>query len=110
MPAMVIVGAGECGARAASELRGAGWSGAIELLGVERHLPYERPPLSKAVLLSEQDPDPVTVHDEGALAALGITHRGGVEVVDVDRSNRDVVLATGERIAYERVLLATGAS
>ncbi|MET0452255.1 MAG: FAD-dependent oxidoreductase [Mycobacterium sp.] len=110
MPAMVIVGAGECGARAASELRGAGWSGAIELLGVERHLPYERPPLSKAVLLSEQDPDPVTVHDEAALAALGVTHRGGAEVVDVDRSNRDVVLATGERIAYERVLLATGAS
>jgi 3-phenylpropionate/trans-cinnamate dioxygenase ferredoxin reductase subunit len=107
---MVIVGAGECGARAASALREAGWSGPIELLGAERHLPYERPPLSKAALLSEQDPDPVTVHDEAALAALGISHRGGVEVIDIDRNNRDVVLGTGERIAYERVLLATGAS
>jgi 3-phenylpropionate/trans-cinnamate dioxygenase ferredoxin reductase component len=110
MSAMVIVGAGECGARAAATLREAGWNGPIELLGAERHLPYERPPLSKASLLSEQDPDPVTVHDEAALAALGITHRRGVEVVDIDRSNRDVVLATGERIAYEKVLLATGAS
>lgn len=110
MPAMVIVGAGECGARAASALREAGWAGPIELLGAERHLPYERPPLSKAALLSEQDPEPVTVHDDAALAALGITHRGGVEVIDIDRHDRDVVLATGERIAYEKMLLATGAS
>jgi 3-phenylpropionate/trans-cinnamate dioxygenase ferredoxin reductase subunit len=110
MSAMVIVGAGECGARAAATLREAGWNGPIELLGAERHLPYERPPLSKASLLSEQDPNPVTVHDEAALAALGITHRRGVEVVDIDRSNREVVLATDERIAYEKVLLATGAS
>jgi 3-phenylpropionate/trans-cinnamate dioxygenase ferredoxin reductase component len=110
MSAMVIVGAGECGARAAATLREAGWAGPIELIGAERYLPYERPPLSKAALLGEQDPHPVTVHDDAALTALGITHRGGVEVVDVDRHNREVVLGTGGRIAYEKVLLATGAS
>ena len=110
MSAMVIVGAGECGARAAAALRQGGWEGDIELLGAERHLPYERPPLSKAALLSEDAPDPVTVHDEAALVELGINHRGEVEVVDIDRTRREVVLASGERIGYERLLLATGAS
>ena len=106
---MVIVGAGECGARAAAELRVAGWDGTIELLGAERHLPYERPPLSKAALLGERDPAPVTIYDEARLAELGITHRGGVEITDVDRTRREVVLASGERIGYQRLLLATGA-
>ncbi len=110
MSAMVIVGAGECGARAAAALREDGWHGAIELLGAERHLPYERPPLSKATLLSEDAPGPVTVHDEAALVELGIDHRGEVEVVDIDRARREVVLASGERIGYERLLLATGAA
>jgi 3-phenylpropionate/trans-cinnamate dioxygenase ferredoxin reductase subunit len=110
MSAMVIVGAGECGARAAAALRQGGWEGDIELLGTERHLPYERPPLSKAALLSEDAPDPVTVHDEAALVELGINHRGEVDVVGIDRTRREVVLASGERIGYERLLLATGAS
>jgi 3-phenylpropionate/trans-cinnamate dioxygenase ferredoxin reductase subunit len=107
---MVIVGAGECGARAASTLREAGWDGAIDLLGAEVHLPYERPPLSKAALLGDQTPDPVMVHSEAALADLGITHRGGADVVDIDRTRREVALGSGERIGYERLLLATGAS
>lgn len=110
MPAMVIVGAGECGARAASTLRQAGWDGPIELLGAERHLPYERPPLSKAVLLGDQAPDPVAVHSEATLDELGISHRGATEVVDIDRSECEVVLGSGERIRYERLLLATGAA
>jgi NADPH-dependent 2,4-dienoyl-CoA reductase/sulfur reductase-like enzyme len=110
MSAMVIVGAGECGARAASTLRQAGWDGAIELLGAERHLPYERPPLSKAALLSEHEPARVTVHDEATLADLGINHRAGTVVIDIDRDQRGVVLAGGERVGYERVLLTTGAS
>lgn len=110
MPAMVIVGAGECGARAASTLRHAGWDGPIELLGAERHLPYERPPLSKAVLLGDQAPDPVAVHSEAPLDELGISHRGATEVVDIDRSECEVVLGSGERIRYERLLLATGAT
>lgn len=107
---MVIVGAGECGARAATTLRQAGWTGSIELIGNERHLPYERPPLSKAALLAEDTPRPVIVSDEAVLADLGIVHHAGTEVVDIDRSRREVVLSTGEHIGYHRVLLATGAS
>ncbi|MFE7416199.1 NAD(P)/FAD-dependent oxidoreductase [Rhodococcus sp. NPDC057529] len=110
MRAMVIVGAGECGARAAAALREAGWDGRIELIGAERHLPYERPPLSKATLLADLDPVPVSIYDEAALRDLDIVHRTGVEVTDLDRDHREVVLADGGRIDYERVLLATGAT
>jgi 3-phenylpropionate/trans-cinnamate dioxygenase ferredoxin reductase subunit len=109
MPAMVIVGAGECGARAAESLRQVGWDGSIELLGAERHLPYERPPLSKAALLSADLPGPVAVHSAAVLAELGITHRPGTEVTSIDRGRREVILASGESIGYERLLLATGA-
>ncbi|BAH55327.1 NAD(P)/FAD-dependent oxidoreductase [Rhodococcus opacus] len=110
MPAMVIVGAGECGARAAAELRAGGWDGRIELIGAERHLPYERPPLSKAALLADHDPVPLSAYDAAALRDLDIIHHTGVEVTDLDREQREVVLAGGERIEYERVLLATGAT
>ncbi len=76
-------------------LRQAGWTGSIELIGNERHLPYERPPLSKAALLAEDTPRPVIVFDEAVLADLGIVHHAGTEVVDIDRSRREVVLSTG---------------
>src|SRR5262245_19256399 len=50
---IVILGAGECGARAAFALREQGYQGAMTLIGSERHLPYERPPLSKSTLVDE---------------------------------------------------------
>ena len=54
---MVIVGGGLAGAKAAEELRERGYDGEVTLLGAEPHLPYERPPLSKSVLLGEKEPD-----------------------------------------------------
>ena len=53
---MVIIGAGECGARAAFALREAGYAGPVTLIGEEPHLPYERPPLSKAAMTCEDRP------------------------------------------------------
>ena len=64
---MVIVGAGECGARAAFALREHGYDGPVTLIGEEPHLPYERPPLSKAAMVSEDHPSPVTVTDHQRL-------------------------------------------
>ena len=60
-PGMVIIGAGEAGARAASALRENGWSGPVTLIGDEAHPPYERPPLSKAVMVSDEDPLATTI-------------------------------------------------
>lgn len=110
MGAMVIVGAGECGARTAMSLRTSGWTGDIALLGSENWLPYERPPLSKAAMLAEDAPQPVTVYREDDFAGAGVIHRGGVHVDRIDRDSRQVVLSTGETIDYHKVLLATGAS
>ena len=55
---MLIVGAGECGARAALTLRERGYDGPVTLVGDEPHLPYERPPLSKDAMVSEAEPTP----------------------------------------------------
>jgi 3-phenylpropionate/trans-cinnamate dioxygenase ferredoxin reductase component len=65
--AMVIVGAGEAGARAAIALRETNWAGPITLIGDEAHPPYERPPLSKAVMTSEASPTAPFILREGQL-------------------------------------------
>ena len=106
---MVIVGAGEAGARAATALREEGWDGPITLIGGEVHPPYERPPLSKAALLAEAEPVATTVLDHDRAAALGIELVLGTEVTAIDRAARAVALADGRSLPYSRLLLATGA-
>jgi len=108
MAGMVIVGAGECGARAALALRAKGYKGPIHLVGEEADLPYERPPLSKGVLASEEAP-PRWVADEASLADRSITLHRANRAVAIDRDARAVRLADGTGLAYERLLLATGA-
>jgi 3-phenylpropionate/trans-cinnamate dioxygenase ferredoxin reductase component len=106
---MVIVGAGECGARAALTLREQGWDGKIALIGEEALPPYERPPLSKAVMVT--DPEPAPAHPLTAEAARErrIDLISGVRVTQIDRNAHEVVLGDGRRIAYGKLLLATGA-
>ncbi|MFE0754490.1 NAD(P)/FAD-dependent oxidoreductase [Inquilinus sp. NPDC058860] len=106
---MVIVGAGEAGARAAAALREEGWDGPVTLVGGEIHPPYERPPLSKAALLAEAEPVATTVLDRDRAAALGIELVLGTEVTAVDRAARTVILADRRPLPYSRLLLATGA-
>jgi len=106
---MVIVGAGEVGARTAIELRMQGWNGSITLIGEEQSAPYERPPLSKDCLLMEGDPSPTFILDEEKLAQNNIDFLSGSAVVEIDRNNYFVVLNNGRQIGYKRLLLATGA-
>lgn len=110
MRPMVIVGGGECGARAALELRAAGWIGPITLVGAEPHHPYERPPLSKSAITADEPPGPTTICDGVALAAADIDFVAGVEVTEIDRGAHELVLADGRRLGYERLLLSTGAT
>ena len=107
---MVIVGAGECGARAAFALREQGYDGPVTLIGEEPHLPYERPPLSKAAMTSEDHPSPVTVTDHQRLADNNISLISSARAVGIDRDNRSVLLEDGRTIPYERLLLATGST
>jgi 3-phenylpropionate/trans-cinnamate dioxygenase ferredoxin reductase subunit len=106
---MVIIGAGETGARAAMTLRGAGYDGPITLIGDEDHPPYERPPLSKAVLQSAEEPAVPRIGDTVRFDELGIAHLSGSAAVALDRNKHEVRLASGRLIPYERLLVATGA-
>ncbi|PZO82555.1 MAG: ferredoxin reductase [Mesorhizobium amorphae] len=106
---MVIVGAGECGIRAALALREEGYGGPVTLIGAEKHLPYERPPLSKASL-AEPEPKLTTIATEERLFEAGIVHLRGVSAAAIDREARAVRLEDGRTLHFGKLLLATGAS
>jgi 3-phenylpropionate/trans-cinnamate dioxygenase ferredoxin reductase component len=106
---MVIIGAGEAGARAAAALREQGYAGPVTLIGEERHLPYERPPLSKAAMTSGEAPSAATILTEERLAAQNILHISSAMVTEIDRAGHAVLLDRGERLPYAKLLLATGA-
>jgi 3-phenylpropionate/trans-cinnamate dioxygenase ferredoxin reductase component len=106
----VIVGAGLAGAKAAETLRAEGFTGRLLLLGEEAERPYERPPLSKAYLRGETDHDSLYVHQDGFYAAHDIELRPSTVVRSINPAARRLELASGERISYQRLLLATGAA
>jgi 3-phenylpropionate/trans-cinnamate dioxygenase ferredoxin reductase component len=106
---MVIVGGGQCGARAAHALRMHGWHGEIALIGGERSLPYERPPLSKAVLTGECSSAQNTLYGEAFYQEEHIHTLFGRRVLAIDRQQHNVRLDDGQTIAYSMLLLATGA-
>lgn len=105
----VIVGGGLAGATAAATLREEGYEGGIVLLGEERETPYERPGLSKDYLRGESDAEALRVHPDGFEAEHDIDLRLGVTVSALDLPAACVELADGERIGYDRLLIATGA-
>ncbi|GAA3602009.1 FAD-dependent oxidoreductase [Marihabitans asiaticum] len=105
---MVIVGAGEAGARVAHELASHDWPGPITLLGAEDRPVYERPPLSKETVVAD-DPRPVEPYRERPLRDQGVQVRSGVTVTTADTSAREVGLSTGDVLGYDRLVLATGA-
>jgi 3-phenylpropionate/trans-cinnamate dioxygenase ferredoxin reductase subunit len=106
----VIVGAGLAGAKAAETLREEGFTGRIVLIGAEPERPYERPPLSKGLLLGTAQRDSVFIHDAGWYTDHDVDLRTGTTVTGIDRGQRLVQVHSGERIAYDRLLLATGAT
>jgi len=106
---MVIVGGGMAGARAIINLRASGWQGGITLIGEETLLPYDRPPLSKSMILEEREPSPVNLLEEDMLASLNATMIRGLRAVAIDRAAKVVKLEDGQEAAYEKLLIATGA-
>ncbi|WP_411037558.1 NAD(P)/FAD-dependent oxidoreductase [Shinella sp. BYT-45] len=107
MAGFVIVGAGECGARAAFALRDMGFGGTITLIGSETHLPYERPPLSKEALVAGAGPKFVAEAERYAQARIDLLL--GRTVREIDRAGRRVLLGDGTAVPYDKLLLATGA-
>ena len=106
---MVIVGGGMAGARAIVSLRANGFQGPITLSSEEPLLPYDRPPLSKAMLTEEQEPTPVYLLDESMIASLKAVFMRGARAAAIDRKARAVVLEDGRAVSYDKLLIAIGA-
>jgi 3-phenylpropionate/trans-cinnamate dioxygenase ferredoxin reductase component len=107
--AYVIVGASLAGANAAVTLRDEGADGAVIMIGAERELPYERPPLSKTYLRGEAPFEKALVRPSTFYAEHGIEMMLGTRVVRVDTTQRVVELEDQRRIPFDTLLLATGA-
>ncbi|MFV0303239.1 MAG: FAD-dependent oxidoreductase [Paracoccus sp. (in: a-proteobacteria)] len=106
---LVIVGAGQAGAETAKAARAHGFAGKIILLGEEAHPPYERPPLSKDLLLGQKTLAEAHVLTDGELVQMDVDLRLEACVTAIDRDARTVSLGDGETIAYDMLVIATGA-
>jgi 3-phenylpropionate/trans-cinnamate dioxygenase ferredoxin reductase subunit len=111
MPAsdmFVIAGGGLAGAKAAEALRGQGFDGRIVLAAEENIRPYERPPLSKDYLQGKAQRDTIFVHSPDWYDANRVGLLPGTAVTGIDRRHREVTISGGRRLAYGKLLLATG--
>ncbi|MEU9399494.1 FAD-dependent oxidoreductase [Streptomyces sp. SID4985] len=102
---IVIVGASLAGLHAAETLREEGFTGALTLIGDEPYEPYDRPPLSKSVLLGKASPQHTELPRRRDLDA---EWRLGVPAAGLDLTGKRVLLADGEEVEYDRLLIATG--
>lgn len=109
MAAMVIVGAGHAAGQAAASLRQQGYEGEIIIIGDEPHIPYQRPPLSKQYLSGEHGLERVYLRPAKFYEDKNVTVKTDTRVEAVDVSGRTVTTDAGETIAYDKLLLATGA-
>lgn len=107
---VIVVGASVAGIGAVSELRNSGYSGAISLIDAQAHLPYDRPPLSKALLTGERDAPALAFHDWDHYERLGVTMRLGQRARAIDPEAIAVELESGERVPGHAIIIATGAS
>jgi p-cumate 2,3-dioxygenase ferredoxin reductase subunit len=104
---VVIIGAGQAGGRAAEALRAAGHVGSITLIGEEAHLPYERPQLSKSILL-DNEPNPAFIRSSDDWAEIDVTLSTSSRVITADVERREIGLEDGRAFAFDQLLLATG--
>ncbi|MBK01608.1 MAG: FAD-dependent oxidoreductase [Acidimicrobiaceae bacterium] len=108
MDQIVVVGASLAGIRACQNLRREGFEGTLTLIGAEKHHPYDRPPLSKTMLATDQAPEELLLMSEDALSALDLTLMLGEPATSLD-VGRQVVTVCGDEIRYEGLIIATGA-
>ncbi len=109
MAGVVIVGSGQAGFQAAASLRTEGYAESITLVGDEPHLPYQRPPLSKEYLLGKWAIEKVDLRPAAFYEQQRVDLIIGERVVEIDRAGHSLMLASGKRLPYETLILATGA-
>jgi 3-phenylpropionate/trans-cinnamate dioxygenase ferredoxin reductase subunit len=107
--AFVIAGAGQAAIQAAQTLRAEGFKGSLTIFGAEAYPPYQRPPLSKKYLMGEIERDRLELKAESFYADNKIALKLNETVSAIDPKARAVRLASGARVAYDKLLIATGA-
>lgn len=107
---IVIIGGGLAGAKAAVALKDGGFEGSLTIVGDEPHPPYERPPLSKEYLQGSSEADDMLVVPTTWYDQHGVTRLQGVAAERIDREAMQVHLAEGQQLAYDALIIATGAS
>jgi len=105
---VVVIGASHAGSEVASRLRQGGFTGSVALLGAEPHLPYHRPPLSKAFLAGETTVDQLLLRSAEAYAKANIEWHPSTVVDSIDRALRTLYLSSGAALEYGKLVLATG--
>jgi len=105
---IVIVGASQAGLQVAESLRQDGYDGSLVLIGEETHPPYQRPPLSKALLTGETTEDRLVLRGPELLAKKNITLVTGARATAIDRAGRTVRLSDGRSLGYRGIALTTG--
>ena len=105
---VVIVGGGQAGFQTAASLRTEGYLGPVTLLGEEAHLPYQRPPLSKAFLLGKQNQSQVLLRPDSFYRDHDIRWVAGETAVAIETHEHRVRLASGTAISYQTLVLAAG--
>ncbi|BAQ44810.1 MULTISPECIES: NAD(P)/FAD-dependent oxidoreductase [Methylobacterium] len=109
MNGIVVVGAGQAGFQLGASLRENGYAGPVTLVGDEPGLPYGRPPLSKAYMLGKTDAAGLSLRPEAYFAEHRLSVRGGERAAAIDRAGRRLLLASGETLPYDHLVLAAGA-
>ncbi|MCW2835023.1 MAG: Phthalate 3,4-dioxygenase, ferredoxin reductase subunit [Nocardioides sp.] len=105
---VVVVGSSVGGVRTVQELRRLGFGGDITVVGQEEEKPYDKPPLSKQVLMGTQTEDQILLLGEGGFEALGAQARLGVRATGLDIDSMTVALADGDEVEYDALVIATG--
>ncbi|UXN33008.1 NAD(P)/FAD-dependent oxidoreductase [Glutamicibacter sp. M10] len=108
MESIVVLGGGLAAASVVSELRERGYSGKLTLISDETDLPYERPPLSKGFLQGKEEPADFIVHDSTWYSEHGVALRLGVAGISIEAEQQRVLLADGDSVSYDHLVLATG--
>jgi 3-phenylpropionate/trans-cinnamate dioxygenase ferredoxin reductase subunit len=106
---ILILGGGQAGAQAVDSLRREGFAGRLVLIGDEPHLPYQRPPLSKQYLAGELAEDRLPFRHQAFYDQHRVELRLGSRATRIDAAARRVSLSDGETLAYDRLMLCTGA-
>ncbi|RJG08267.1 NAD(P)/FAD-dependent oxidoreductase [Massilia cavernae] len=107
-PIVVIVGAGHAAGFLATSLREGGWRGQVVLIGAEAHLPYQRPPLSKAFLSGEIELAELLLKPQSTYDSAGVTVLPDTRVERIERTRKTVTLSDGKSLQYHKLVLATG--